>query len=151
MESIKMSADAPDSKYTEAGSGMFQYVFEMVRGKGLSALIEKFHAQGLGEVVSSWIGTGENKPITAEQVKGVMSPEHIAELSTKLGLPKEAVLSQLSGVLPQLVDKLTPDGKLPEGGIVERGMGMLEGVLTGFLHKPGQSTEQSEAKGSATE
>jgi uncharacterized protein YidB (DUF937 family) len=128
----------------EAGSALYEHVFEMVRGTGLSSLIEKFHAQGLGDVVSSWVGTGENKPISAEQLGSVLNTEHIAELASKLGLQKDQLLSQLSSVLPNLVNQLTPDGKVPEGGIVERSIGMLKGLLTGFLKRPEQAAAGTE-------
>jgi uncharacterized protein YidB (DUF937 family) len=127
------TAAEPQPAAPEAGSTMFQYVFEMVQGNGLKSLVEKFHAQGLGEVVSSWIGTGENHPITVDQLRNVLSPEHISELAGKLGLSQEKVLAQLSTVLPGLVDKLTPNGELPKEGMVEQGVEMLKGVLTGFL------------------
>lgn len=127
------TSEAAAPPQAEAGAGMFQYLFEMVQGNGLSALVEKFHAQGLGDVISSWVGKGENLPINAEQLKSVLNPEHIADLASKLGISREAVVSQLSGVLPDLIDKLTPNGQLPNEGVVEHGLGVLKGMLSGFL------------------
>ena len=129
-----MSAELPNSgAASEAGDGMFQYVFQMVQGNGLSSLVERFQAEGLGEVVNSWIGTGENKAISVEQLRKVLNPEHISEMASKLGISKEHVMAQLSSVLPALVDKLTPNGKLPDSATIEKGLGMLKGMLTGFL------------------
>lgn len=129
-----MSVGSPDpGSAPEADNGMFQYVFQMIQGNGLSTLVERFQAEGLGEVVNSWIGTGENKTISVEQLQKILSPEHISDMASKLGISKEHVMAQLSKVLPALVDKLTPNGKLPDTATIEKGLGMLKGMLSGFL------------------
>lgn len=99
---------------------------------GLSGLVEKFQQAGLGEVVGSWIGTGQNQAISGDQLTSVLGSGPLAGLAEKLGMSPEDAASQISTVLPGLVDKLTPNGELPQGG-VDTGdlMGMLGGLLKG--------------------
>jgi uncharacterized protein YidB (DUF937 family) len=100
---------------------------------GLQGLIEKFQQGGLGDVVSSWIGKGENLPISAEQLTGVLGNDTLTGLASQFGLNTGDLAAQLSSVLPGIVDKLTPNGQLPSGGLGNGGdlMGMLGGLLKG--------------------
>ena len=97
---------------------------------GLQGLIQSFQDKGLGGVVSSWVGTGENMPISAEQLTSVLGSSHLQEMAQKVGLPVDGLAEKLSGLLPQVVDQLTPTGSVPEeGGLLAQGMGMLGGLL----------------------
>jgi uncharacterized protein YidB (DUF937 family) len=100
---------------------------------GLQGLIEKFQQGGLGDIVSSWIGKGENLPISAEQLTSVLGNETLTGLASQFGLNTGDLAAQLSSVLPGIVDKLTPNGQLPSGGLGNGGdlMGMLGGLLKG--------------------
>ena len=80
---------------------------------GLGALIDRFRQGGLEDVIKSWIGTGPNKEISPPQLQRALGPETIDNLSRESGLPKDDLLSQLSKLLPDVIDKLTPNGKLP--------------------------------------
>jgi uncharacterized protein YidB (DUF937 family) len=80
---------------------------------GLGGLVERFRQGGLEEVIKSWIGTGPNKPISTGQLHQALGPETVDGLSRETGLPRDDLLSQLSRLLPEVVDKLTPNGKLP--------------------------------------
>ena len=93
---------------------------------GLQGLIQSFKDKGLDGVVSSWIGTGENLPISAEQLTSVLGSSHLQEMAQKIGLPVDGLAEKLSGLPPQVVDQLTPTGSVPEeGGLLAQGMGML--------------------------
>jgi len=97
---------------------------------GLQGLIQSFQDKGLGGVVASWVGTGENLPISAEQLTSVLGSSHLQEMAQKVGLPVDGLTEKLSGLLPQVVDQLTPNGKMPEdGGLQAQGMSMLAGLL----------------------
>jgi uncharacterized protein YidB (DUF937 family) len=96
---------------------------------GLAGLVKQFTAKGLGDIISSWIGTGQNLPISSSQIQDVLGADTIKGIASKLGLDANAVTEQLSNLLPQVVDKLTPDGKIPEGDILSKGMGMLGGLF----------------------
>jgi uncharacterized protein YidB (DUF937 family) len=98
---------------------------------GLQGLIAKFQQGGLGDVVNSWVGKGENLPISAEQLSGVLGQGALADLASKFGVNTGDLAGQLSSVLPGMVDKLTPGGQLPSTELGNGGdlMGMLGGLL----------------------
>ena len=98
---------------------------------GLGGLIQKFQQAGLGDVVGSWVGSGQNQPISGDQLTNVLGPDAITGLAEKLGMSPDAAAGQLSNILPGLIDHLTPHGKAPESGLGNSGdlMGMLDGLL----------------------
>ena len=96
---------------------------------GLNTLVQQFEQAGLGHMIQSWIGTGPNPPISPAQLQQVLGSGQLQALATKLGLSPEAVTSQLSQVLPHLVDGLTPNGQLPQGDLLGGAMGMLKKLL----------------------
>ena len=81
---------------------------------GLSGVVEKFRASGMGETVNSWIAAGtKNLPITAEQVRAALGNEHITSLAAKLGIDPSAAADKLAAMLPHAVDAASPNGTLP--------------------------------------
>lgn len=114
-------------------SGLMQGVLEMLGSSGsggLSGLVNTFKEQGLGEVVSSWVGTGQNLPINAEQIQQVLGGDAIQQLAAKSGLSTDEVSSKLAEHLPGIVDHLTPDGSVPEGGLLAQGLAFLRGKMS---------------------
>lgn len=101
------------------------------QGGGLRGLVEKFNEAGLGEVVGSWIGKGDNLPVSADQLKEVLGGDLLGKLAGQLGVDPAQASGQLADLLPGLVDKLTPQGVAPENGLGDAGdlMGMLGGLL----------------------
>ena len=99
---------------------------------GLGGLVEKFKEKGLGDIAATWIGTGENLPITAEQLKGILGNETLGQMASQLGVSGDQLSAQLSGLLPQIIDKLTPNGQVAGGGF---DLGQAMGMLQGFLKK----------------
>ncbi len=79
---------------------------------GVEGLVNKFKASGLGDVVSSWVGTGENKSVSPEQVVEVLGQEQVDELAQQAGIPEEKGASVLSQILPSIIDKFTPGGEI---------------------------------------
>ena len=90
---------------------------------GLGGLLKQFQQAGFGDTINSWINTGPNKPVAPDQVSDALGPEIIDMLSQRTGLPRDQVASILSQVLPQIVDQLTPDGRLPSQRDVARLIG----------------------------
>jgi uncharacterized protein YidB (DUF937 family) len=80
---------------------------------GLRELIQKFQNGGEAETVNSWIGQGQNAPIQAGQLRSVLGQQTISDLMRHSGLIEQELLTQLAKVLPNIVDNLTPDGRLP--------------------------------------
>ena len=101
------------------------------QGGGLGGLMEKFNQAGLGDVLGSWIGTGQNAPISGEQLGEVLGGDAMGELAAQLGMSQGDAAGQLAQVLPGLIDQLTPQGAAPEGGFGNAGdlMGMFGGLL----------------------
>lgn len=98
---------------------------------GLGGLIGKFQQAGLGNVIGSWVGNGQNEPISPDQLHKVLGADAISELAGKLGINMGDTANQLSQLLPALVNHLTPQGQAPQGGLGSSSdlMGMLGGLL----------------------
>lgn len=82
---------------------------------GLAGLIASFQKGGLSEIVASWVGTGQNLPVSPGQLGAVLDPGVVNELAAKTGQDTDSVLGSLASILPQLVDKATPDGAVQPG------------------------------------
>ncbi len=80
---------------------------------GLGGLLERLTQSGHGEVANSWVGTGQNVPIQPTQLGSALGQTTVAELAQHAGMTEQELLAQLSRVLPGVVDKLTPAGKVP--------------------------------------
>ncbi len=108
---------------------MAQVAMEMFnQNGGLGGIIQKFKEGGLGEQAASWVGKGENLPISAEQISSVIGNGAIAEMAEKFGLSPDVLSSKIAEYLPNVVDKLTPDGEVSgdAGGLLGKVMGMLK-------------------------
>ena len=113
------------------GNPMLQAVMGLMNDNGgLSGLLSKFQQGGLGDLAQSWVGTGANLPISAEQIQQVLGSGALGDLASKLGMQPTQAASELSQALPQVVDKLTPNGQLPaEGDLMTMAQGMLGKLL----------------------
>ena len=100
-------ANAAPGAQAQGGGGM----------GGLGDLIGKFSRGGMGDVVGSWVGTGQNAPISGDQLTNVLGSGTIADLAKQLGLSQQETAGQLSEMLPEVVDRLTPTGQAPAGGL----------------------------------
>ncbi len=96
---------------------------------GLNGLIETFKSKGLGDIMSSWISTGKNLPISPDQIRQALGSDKIQQIAEKAGLSKDAAMQTLSQVLPQIIDKLTPNGKLPEADKLGETLSILKKTL----------------------
>jgi uncharacterized protein YidB (DUF937 family) len=88
---------------------------------GLAGLAEQFQRSGLGDVMNSWIGTGQNQPISPGQLGNVLGADVLGQLTRHTGLGQDDLLGQLSQLLPQMVDHATPQGQIPQGGFGDIG------------------------------
>lgn len=80
---------------------------------GLGGLIDQFQNKGLGDVIDSWVNRGQNKSVAPDQVSVALGGDVVNELSRRTGLSRDQVVDELARMLPNVVDKLTPDGRLP--------------------------------------
>lgn len=77
---------------------------------GVKGIVAQFQQQGLGPTIQSWVGNGENLPISPEQIQHALGSETVQQLAAKLGIPPDQLAAKLSEILPQAVDKMTPTG-----------------------------------------
>jgi len=112
----------------DAQGGMLEAVTGLLKSSesgGVEGLLNAFNEKGLGEVVSSWIGNGENLPISAEQIQHVLGSGQVHQIAEKLGISPDEASSGLAEMLPKMVDRLTPDGSLPTQDLLHQGLSMI--------------------------
>jgi uncharacterized protein YidB (DUF937 family) len=96
------------------------------REGGLNALKQNFEQNGLGHIISSWIGNGENAPISPDQIKSALGSECVANLARRAGISPETATRYLTTSLPHLVDALTPNGQVGRANdLMSRGKEIL--------------------------
>ena len=118
----------------ESGGGMMDAVLGLINNPqvgGLNGLVQTLKEKGLGEAVQSWISTGQNLPVSGDQIQSALGSEQVKQIAEKIGISPELASGKLAELLPQVIDKLTPDGALPEGGMLEKGIALLKGKLFG--------------------
>lgn len=98
------------------------------RAGGVQGVMSKLEAAGLGDKVQSWVGTGDNKAISPEEVKRALGPEEVRGAAERAGVSEDEAATGIAGMLPQLIDRVSPDGKLPD-------IGPLDDMLSGFLKR----------------
>ncbi|MGC4001229.1 MAG: YidB family protein [Anaeromyxobacter sp.] len=111
----------------QGGQGaLMQAAIHWLSSGGLQQVMGALQQQGLGHLVDSWVSTGANKSISPDQLGKAIGPDQLGKLAKDSGLDTGAVTQQLSTLLPGLVDKLSPGGKLPDLGAVG---GLLKGLF----------------------
>ena len=97
------------------GAGMVSVVNNIIeKHGGVQGIVNEFEKNGLGPTVRSWVGTGPNEPVAPADVHRVLGPELLQQLSAKTGMSVQDLAEKLAQVLPQAVDRLTPDGTIPK-------------------------------------
>lgn len=96
---------------------------------GLSSVVQAFQTKGLGDIVASWVSTSPNLPISPAQIQEALGSASIQQIAQKAGLSPEATSAELARILPEIVDTLTPRGKLPAAGALEHALGLLKNRL----------------------
>jgi uncharacterized protein YidB (DUF937 family) len=119
-----------------SSSAVVSQVLAMLRGEGgatngLGGLLQAFESGGLGHLFQSWVGTGQNLPVSAQQIQNVLGNSGLMQrIAAATGMQPADVAQHLSVVLPQIVDHLTPNGQIHTGDAT----GALEGLAQRFLH-----------------
>ena len=109
--------------------GMAQIALDMFnQNGGLAGVLDKFKAGGLGEAAASWVGKGENIPVSADQISSILGSGAIAEMAAKFGISPEMLSAQIAEHLPTVVDKMTPNGAVEtdSGSLLSTVLGMLK-------------------------
>jgi uncharacterized protein YidB (DUF937 family) len=92
---------------------------------GLAGLQNMFQQGGLGNIISSWIGTGQNLPVSASQLQNVLHGGPLQQAAQQAGMDPSQLTGMMSSLLPNLVDKMTPNGQLPDASALQK---MLQGL-----------------------
>lgn len=95
---------------------------------GLPGLVERFRQGGLGHAADSWVGTGANLPISADQIHDVLGSDAVKQIAAKLGISPDAAAGQLAQWLPKVVDHATPSGSMADAGDLGELLGKLKGL-----------------------
>ena len=99
--------------------------FSSSDGGGINSLLGSLESGGLGDAVSSWLGSGDNASVAPEQLQSALGDDTIAKFAEKAGVSGGEASSLLANILPQVVDKLSPDGNLPDAGGLDSMLGQL--------------------------
>lgn len=116
------------------GSGLMDIVLGLINNPqtgGLAGLIEQFRNKGFGDIASSWVSTGENQPISGDQIEEAIGSDKIQEIAGQLGISGSEASGGLAGLIPQIIDKLTPEGSVTEGDSLSRGLDLLKKSFLG--------------------
>ena len=112
------------------GSKLLQTVLQLINNPqtgGLEGIIRSFQQGGLGDIVNSWVANGRNLPVSGEQIESVLGGSVLQDLAAQLGVSPQQASGSLADVLPQLIDQMTPNGELPQGGdLLSQGLDLLK-------------------------
>lgn len=115
-----------------AQGGLLTGVMGMIDSAGgFPALLQKLKDSGLADQVASWIGTGENQTVSGDQIKEALGAENIQQVAQQAGIEPEHASTGLAQLLPQIIDKLTPNGEVPQDELLAQGLNLLKGKLFG--------------------
>jgi uncharacterized protein YidB (DUF937 family) len=119
MESVAGAILSRTGSSPEQQHGFLSSICDLINNPqtgGLQGLVEKFKSAGLGHIADGWVSKGPNPPVNSDQLQQVFSSDQLRGFAQKLGIDPDVATKHLSDMLPEVVDKLTPDGKLPAGG-----------------------------------
>ncbi len=122
-----LGGSAQAQQHSSALSAIMEYINSPQVG-GISGLQQMFQQKGLGGVISSWIGTGQNLPVSADQLQNVLHSGALEQVAAKAGIDPSQLTSMMSTLLPNVVDKLTPNGEVPDSGVLAQ---MMKGLTAG--------------------
>jgi len=109
---------------------MFQVAMNLIQQNGgVPGLIAKFEQSGMGQQAASWVSTGANQALSADQLKQVLGSGAIGQIASQLGMDHGQVAGGLAQILPQLIDQMTPNGQVPanHADLLSQGLAMLAG------------------------
>jgi uncharacterized protein YidB (DUF937 family) len=99
-------------------------------GKGLQGIVSQLTSCGLGQHVQSWISTGDNKSVSGQQLKQAMDPAALQQMAQQTGMSPDQISNHVAQALPNLIDQVTPDGKVPSSDPLMQGAKNLKGMFT---------------------
>jgi uncharacterized protein YidB (DUF937 family) len=112
MDQLGAKASSTMGQNSQSGKAIEMVSQLLNQSGGIQGLVSQLHENGLGHLVQSWIGTGANMPISAEQLASVVGQDKINAIAEKAGIAPSELQQKLSLYLPKVIDLLTPNGQL---------------------------------------
>ena len=131
-ELIKVAGVALSGKQQQ--SSLLETIFSMIANPqtgGLSGLVQNFQSKGLTDAISSWVSTGKNLPVSADQIQQVFGDRLMQKMAGNVGIGREDMSNSLATLLPQIIDQLSPDGKLPQDDLAGPALNLLKKKFLG--------------------
>jgi uncharacterized protein YidB (DUF937 family) len=121
-------ASLAGGKQAQGGALLGAAMSMLQQGGGLGGVLAKLQQGGLGKEADSWVGTGANTQISGDQLTKAFGADAIGQIASKLGMPHGQAGSAMAQLLPELVNQMTPDGRVPDnhGDLLSQGMDMLK-------------------------
>ena len=116
LDSLKQEALDAAKKYAADNPQLGQEAANLIHTgpNGLSGFVQQFESAGFKQIVQSWVGTGPNQAITAQQIQQVLGSDKVKQIAARIGLDPNVVSQKLATIVPQIVDHLTPKGQIPQ-------------------------------------
>jgi uncharacterized protein YidB (DUF937 family) len=127
MSVAGVAGSSTEQQHAGALGAIMEYVNSPQVG-GIGGLQKMFEEKGLGGVIGSWVGSGQNLPISQDQLQSVLHSGALQQVAEKAGIDPSQLTSMMTTLLPHVVDKLTPNGQVPEAGALSQ---MLKGLAAG--------------------
>jgi uncharacterized protein YidB (DUF937 family) len=119
-------------KAPKSGNALLDSLLPMLlKGGGVGALLGKFTGAGFDQKAKSWVGTGENQSLDPDEVEQALGTDEVDELARRAGVSRDEAKSGLAGMIPGLVDQLSPGGSLPTGNLAKSLKGLDFGAILG--------------------
>jgi uncharacterized protein YidB (DUF937 family) len=112
----------------QGGNLLLQVILSLLQQNGgLEGVLDRLRQGGLGQQADSWVGTGQNMNISPDQLQQIFGSSTISDLASQLGMPEDQAGSTMAQLLPEVINRLTPQGQVPENGDEEiaQGLSML--------------------------
>jgi uncharacterized protein YidB (DUF937 family) len=122
------SSGTPQSAQHATALGAIMSYINSPQVGGIAGLQHMFQQGGLGNILSSWVGSGQNLPISASQLQNVLHGGALQQAAQQSGMDPSALTTAMSSLLPHLVDKLTPNGQVPDANALQQ---LLKGLSSG--------------------
>jgi uncharacterized protein YidB (DUF937 family) len=113
------------SNQAQSGNLLLQLALSMLQQNGgLEGILGKFREGGLSQQADSWVGTGQNMNISADQLQQIFGSSTVSDLASRLGMSEQQAGSEMAQLLPEVINRLTPEGQVPENSNEEIAQGL---------------------------
>ena len=132
MDLLKMGKELLNKKSGGGDTGgIMDALSGITSGQGLdmAGIVEKLKSGGLGDQVSSWLGDGENKAVSGDQLKNALGEDKVNEMAAKMGVDSGAACEKLSQTMPELMDKMSTGGNLLDGEGASNALNAAKGLF----------------------